>query len=76
MIAATPTLLTISHSDSNTRTHNHTNPIQQADGTWKLTYTIPNTPEGTYPVQLTATDNNGTQKNTTLSFTLIIPHHN
>jgi len=44
--------------------------IQQADGTWKLIYALSDAPDGSYPVLLTATDNNGTQKNTTLSFTI------
>jgi large repetitive protein len=44
--------------------------IQQADGTWKLIYTLPDASDGTYPVLLTATDNNSIQKNTTLSLTI------
>ncbi|AUB60776.1 MULTISPECIES: Ig-like domain-containing protein [Methanobacterium] len=43
---------------------------KQADETWKLIYAIPDAPDGSYPVLLTATDNNGTQKNTTLSLTI------
>jgi hypothetical protein len=35
---------------------------KQADETWKLIYAIPDAPDGSYPVLLTATDNNGTQK--------------
>lgn len=47
------------------------NMTKQVDGTWKLTYTVPDTPNGQYSVALNANDSSGKEGNTLfVSFTV------
>ncbi|MBI5680993.1 MAG: PD40 domain-containing protein [Methanobacterium sp.] len=44
------------------------NLVKDVDGTWKLSYVVPNTVDGNYPIILTATDTAGNQGTADLSF--------
>jgi len=46
------------------------NLIKQSDGAWKFTYEVPQIPDDSYPVLLTATDLRGNQGTTTIQFTV------
>lgn len=69
------TILTVSSSTDTARVTANINGmsfnlIKQADGSWKLDYTVPSLPDGSQSVILTAFDNAGNQGTVTLTFTV------